>query len=52
MSNYLTRRLEADPGITIHYNTQVTTLKGEDHLEGVTFDGPEAHTTWRRGPCS
>ena len=40
MSNYLTRRLEADPGITIHYNTQVTALKGEDHLEGVTFDGP------------
>ena len=40
MSNYLTRRLEADPGITIHYNTQVTALKGESHLEGVTFDGP------------
>ena len=37
MSSYLTERLEADPAVTIHYNTEVTALHGEDHLEGVTF---------------
>lgn len=37
MSSYLTQRLEADPAITIHYNTEVTDLHGSDHLEGVTF---------------
>ncbi|MEX0342444.1 MAG: FAD-dependent oxidoreductase [Erythrobacter sp.] len=41
MSNYLTRRLEADPAVTIHYQTQVTALHGADHLEGVTFATPE-----------
>ena len=44
MSSYLTRRLEADPKITIHYNTEVTALHGEKRLTGVTFatdDGEE-----------
>ncbi|QZD89032.1 FAD-dependent oxidoreductase [Qipengyuania aurantiaca] len=41
MSSYLTQRLEADPAITIHYDTEVTELHGEDHLEAVTFRGPE-----------
>ncbi|KWV95344.1 FAD-dependent oxidoreductase [Erythrobacter sp. AP23] len=41
MSSYLTRRLEADPAVTIHYHTQVTALHGEDHLDGVTFATPE-----------
>ena len=41
MSSYLTQRLEADPAITIHYNTEVTQLHGEDHLEAVTFSGTE-----------
>ena len=41
MSSYLTQRLEADPAITIHYNTEVTELHGDDHLEGVTFQTPE-----------
>ncbi len=44
MSSYLTSRLEADPRITIHYNTKVTELHGEDHLEGVTFTTPEGGT--------
>ena len=41
MSSYLTQRLEADPAVTIHYNTEVTRLHGDDHLEAVTFTTPE-----------
>lgn len=41
MSSYLSSRLEADPHVTIHYNTSVTGLHGEDWLTGVTFTTPE-----------
>mgnify|MGYP003633703699 CR=1 FL=1 len=41
MSNYLTQRLEADPAIQIHYDTEITGLHGEGHLEGVTFTTPQ-----------
>ena len=41
MSSYLTQRLEADPAITIHYNTEVAALHGAEHLEGVTFASPD-----------
>ncbi|GMN13237.1 FAD-dependent oxidoreductase [Altererythrobacter sp. MTPC7] len=41
MSSYLSQRLEADPRITIHYNTEVTALRGDDWLEGVTLSGPD-----------
>jgi thioredoxin reductase (NADPH) len=41
MSNYLTQRLEADPAIQIHYDTEITDLHGEGHLEGVTFTTPQ-----------
>ncbi len=44
MSSYLSQRLEADPRITIHYNTSVTQLHGEDWLEAVTFSTPEGET--------
>jgi len=44
MSSYLTSRLEADPRITIHYNTQVTALHGEDWLTGVTFSTPDGES--------
>ena len=36
MSNYLSRRLEAEPNIQIHYGCKITALHGEDHLEAVT----------------
>ncbi|MEJ8563168.1 FAD-dependent oxidoreductase [Yoonia sp. GPGPB17] len=36
MSDYLLSRLEADPAITIHYQTEITALQGERHLECVT----------------
>jgi len=41
MSSYLTQRLEADRRITIHYETEVSALHGEDWLEGVTFKTPD-----------
>lgn len=44
MSDYLTRRLEADPAITIHYRTSVVALEGDDHLEAVTLRGPDGDT--------
>ncbi|WP_411892350.1 FAD-dependent oxidoreductase [Yoonia sp. SDW83-1] len=36
MSDYLLSRLEADPAITIHYQTEIAGLHGGDHLERVT----------------
>jgi thioredoxin reductase (NADPH) len=41
MSSYLTSRLEADPGITIEYNSEVTALEGGEHLERVTIRNAE-----------
>jgi len=41
MSSYLSSRLEADPRITIHYNTSMTALHGEEQLEAVTLAGPD-----------
>ncbi|ANU07486.1 FAD-dependent oxidoreductase [Paraurantiacibacter namhicola] len=41
MSSYLSRRLEADDRITIHYQTTVTQLHGEGRLEAVTIEGPD-----------
>ncbi len=41
MSSYLTSRLEADPGITIEYNSEVTALGGGEHLESVTIRNTE-----------
>lgn len=38
MSNYLSSRLEADPKITIHFNSKVTELHGESGLTHVTLD--------------
>jgi thioredoxin reductase (NADPH) len=40
MSDYLSRRLEADPAITIHYQTEVTCLAGDGHLDTLTLTSP------------
>lgn len=37
MSSYLSSRLEADPAITIHYNSEVEALEGDDRLERLTI---------------
>lgn len=41
MSSYLTSRLEADPGIVIEYNSEVTALEGGEHLESVIIRNAE-----------
>ena len=45
MSDYLLKRLEADPGVTIHYRTEMTAVHGTDALTGITVrdrdDGTE-----------
>ena len=45
MSSYLTRRLEADPAITIHYGARVTALEGGDHLESLVLAGADGDRT-------
>jgi thioredoxin reductase (NADPH) len=37
MSSYLTSRLEANPGIKIEYNAEVTALEGNEQLESVVI---------------
>jgi thioredoxin reductase (NADPH) len=41
MSSYLTSRLEADPGITIEFNAEVTALEGGEHLQHITIRNAE-----------
>jgi thioredoxin reductase (NADPH) len=40
MSDYLRRRLEADPAVTIRYGSQLCALEGEESLEAVVCDEP------------
>lgn len=37
MSDYLLSRLEAEPSITIHYESEISGLHGEGHLEAVSI---------------
>jgi thioredoxin reductase (NADPH) len=37
MSRYLIHRLTENPKIELHYNTEITTLEGRDHLERITI---------------
>ena len=41
MSDYLLRRLEAEPNIDIHFRTEVVALHGEEYLNSVTLQTPE-----------
>jgi len=41
MSEYLRRRLDADPRIGIHYETQLESLEGEDRLTAVHVRAPD-----------
>ncbi|MBT8456998.1 MAG: FAD-dependent oxidoreductase [Rhodobacteraceae bacterium] len=47
MSDYLLSRLKADPKITIHYQTQLAELHGEDGLEAVTIRDGASGEDWR-----
>ena len=37
MSRYLIQRIEENPAIELHYNTQIVALDGDTHLENVTW---------------
>ncbi len=37
MSRYLIRRIETNPGIELHYKTEIAGLDGDTHLERVTW---------------
>jgi thioredoxin reductase (NADPH) len=37
MSRYLIQRIEENPGIELHYNTEIVALDGDTQLEGVTW---------------
>lgn len=47
MSDYLSSRLEADPGITIHYQTQIKELVGDDSLDQVLIHDAASGQDWR-----
>jgi thioredoxin reductase (NADPH) len=37
MSRYLIQRIEENPGIEVHYKTEIVGLEGDTHLERVTW---------------
>jgi thioredoxin reductase (NADPH) len=37
MSRYLIQRIEENPGIEVHYKTEIVDLEGDSHLERVTW---------------
>ena len=37
MSRYLIQRLEENPKVDLHYQTEISGLDGEDHLERLTW---------------
>src|SRR3984885_14635948 len=37
MSRYLIQRIEENPGIEVHYKTEIVNLEGDTHLERVTW---------------
>ena len=41
MSDYLVRRIEASPNITLHARTQLTELQGNGKLERIAWRGPD-----------
>jgi thioredoxin reductase (NADPH) len=47
MSEYLRRRLDADPRITIHYETELGSLEGTDRLTAVVVRGPDGERAIR-----
>jgi thioredoxin reductase (NADPH) len=50
MSSYLMQRLEADPAITIHYQSEVTALAGNNRLDAVTITSRQ-NGTQQSIPC-
>ncbi|MBT8415661.1 MAG: FAD-dependent oxidoreductase [Boseongicola sp.] len=46
MSDYLLSRLESDPRVTIHYNTEMTALRGEASLECAVIRDKKNGEAW------
>lgn len=46
MSDYLLSRLQSDPSVTIHYNTEMTCLEGGEALEAVTIRDKQSGEDW------
>ena len=47
MSSYLIGRLTQDPAITIHYESELVALEGDDRLEALTIRSGSAGQDWR-----
>jgi thioredoxin reductase (NADPH) len=45
MSRYLIQRIEENPGIGVHYKTEVVNLEGDTHLERVTWRDKDSLAT-------
>jgi thioredoxin reductase (NADPH) len=45
MSRYLIRRIEETPNITLHTHTEIVALRGDEHLEAVTWHNNETGKT-------
>ena len=41
MSRYLIRRIEENPKIEMHYQTEIISVDGDDHLERVTWQNKQ-----------
>ena len=47
MSSYLIERLQKDPSISIHYNTEVAALEGDERLDAVVIRDRAAGEEWK-----
>lgn len=45
MSRYLIQRIEENPGIELHYRTEIIALEGDEHLERVTWQDKSSGET-------
>ncbi len=45
MSRYLIERIDQNPSVDLHYNTEITNLAGNDHLESVTWRDASGQTS-------
>jgi thioredoxin reductase (NADPH) len=45
MSRYLIQRLEENPAVNMHYQTEITALEGGEHLERVTWQDRRKEST-------
>ena len=49
MSDYLVERIRSSPKITLHPETEIVSLEGDDYLRAVGWRGPEGEETMKMG---